>query len=50
MKDGKLEITDAPMFGRVMRDEGICKAVLECILGVMFQKVCSLGLFTACIR
>ncbi len=39
MKDGKLEITDAPMFGRVMRDEGICKAVLECILGIEVERI-----------
>lgn len=34
MRNGMLEIKDAPMFGRVMRNPDICKGVLERILGI----------------
>lgn len=34
MRDGMLELKDAPMFGRVMRDAEICKEVLERFLGM----------------
>lgn len=39
MKDGMLEIKDAPMFGRVMRDPDICKGVLERILDIPIGRI-----------
>ncbi len=39
MKDGMLEIKDAPMFGRVMRNANLCKQVLEVILGIEIDHV-----------
>lgn len=33
MKDRDLKFSDDPMFTRVMADEGICKAVVEAVLG-----------------
>ena len=34
-----LELKDAPMFGRVMRDEELCKGVLEAILGFEIDRI-----------
>lgn len=39
MKDGMLELKDAPMFGRVMRNANLCKQVLEVILGIEIDHV-----------
>ncbi len=39
MKDGMLEFKDAPMFGRVMRNEQICKQVIEVILGIEIDHI-----------
>ena len=39
MKDGMLEFKDAPMFGRVMRNEQICKQVLEVILNIEIDHI-----------
>lgn len=39
MKDGMLELKDALMFGRVMRNASLCKQVLEVILGIEIDHV-----------
>ena len=39
MKDGMLEFKDAPMFGRVMRNEELCKQVLEVILNIEIDHI-----------
>ena len=39
MKDNMLEFKDAPMFGRVMRNEQICKQVIEVILGIEIDHI-----------
>ena len=39
MKDGMLEFKDAPMFGRVMRNEELCKQVIEVILGIEIDHI-----------
>lgn len=39
MKDGLLEIRDAPMFGRVMRNDELCRQVLEVILNIKIDHV-----------
>ena len=39
MKDGMLEFKDAPMFGRVMRNEELCKHVIEVILGIEIDHI-----------
>ncbi len=39
MQNGMLEFKDAPMFGRVMRDEAICRDVIECILGIEVERI-----------
>ncbi len=39
MKDGRLELKDAPMFGRVMCDPQICKEVLERFLGIQIERI-----------